>query len=75
MATIREEASGSHESCNIEMAEELKRTTKQERNQILKDAGLTLPEEPSVGQVLAMKADVGIPWSKLRTLRRFAFQY
>ena len=53
-------------ACNIQMAEELKRATKQERNQILKDTGLTLPEEPS--SILAMKANVGIPWSKLRGL-------
>lgn len=70
MTTIREKVSGGSESSQVQMAVELQHISKEERNKILKDAGLSLPEEPSTGQVLAMKSDLGIPWCKLRVLRR-----
>ena len=48
---------------------ELRHLAKQERQEILKCSGLTLEVPP--GEGLAMKSDLGIPWNKLRHLRRF----
>lgn len=47
---------------------EIRHLTKEERQRLLVDAGFTLDIPP--GQGLAMKADLGIPWNKLRTIRR-----
>lgn len=51
-----------------QMREEIQHLSKQERQALLHEEGFTLniPEE----QGLAMKADLGIPWNKLRVLRR-----
>ena len=50
-------------------AEELRRLAKQERQEIIKCAGLKLRVPP--GEGLAMKSTLGIPCNKLRHLRRF----
>lgn len=72
MVAVRAEASGNEDSADIQMAMELKLQSKEKRQKILKEAGFSLTDTPTVAQALAMKADVGIPWSKLRTLRRSA---
>lgn len=51
---------------------EIRHLTKEERQRLLVDAGFTLDIPP--GQGLAMKADLGIPWNKLRTIRRQGYQ-
>ena len=55
-----------------QLQEEMKHLNKQERQQLLLDAGFTLDISPEQG--LAMKADLGIPWNKLRVLRRQWFK-
>ena len=53
-----------------QMADELQRCMRAEREQLLKAAGLPTGEiEPGAG--LAMKANLGTPWHKLRHLRRY----
>lgn len=70
LESIREEVSGNEAAAALQMAIELKLKPKEERQKILKQAGFSLGEEPSVGQALSMKVDVGLPWNKLRILRR-----
>lgn len=52
------------------MREEIRQLTKMERQKLLHDAGFTLDIPPEHG--LAMKADLCIPWNKLRVLKRQA---
>lgn len=47
---------------------ELRTLSKAEREEILTKAGLSL--EIPAEQGLAMKADLGLPWNKLREIRR-----
>ena len=47
---------------------ELLALDKDNRNQLLRDAGMTIDIPPAQG--LAMKADLAIPWNKLRVIRR-----
>ncbi len=51
-----------------QMKEEIKHLTKTERQELLHNAGFTLDIPAEQG--LAMKADLGLPWNKLRILRR-----
>lgn len=48
---------------------EVKMLTSEERQDLLKSAGITvdIPAE----QGLAIKADLAIPWNKLRVIRRY----
>ena len=48
--------------------DELKATEAQVRGEILKSAGIT--PEISAGEGLAMKAELALPWKKLRLMRR-----
>ena len=50
------------------VGEEVKALGREERQKLLRDAGITL--EIPAEQGLAMKADLAIPWSKLREIRR-----
>ena len=52
------------------MRDELQSSTRAEREELLKAVGLA-PGEIKAGEGLAMKAELGIPWSKLRHLRRY----
>ena len=47
---------------------ELQSLSRDERSKLLLDAGLTIDIPPEQG--LAMKADLAIPWNKLRVIRR-----
>ena len=51
-----------------QLASEVKSLTKAEREELLGDA--QLPVVIPTDQALAMKADLAIPWNKLRILRR-----
>ncbi len=51
-----------------QMREEIRHLNKNERQELLHDAGFTLNIAPEQG--LAMKADLGLPWNKLRIVRR-----
>lgn len=48
--------------------EEIRHLSKSERQDLLHSAGFTLDIPAEQG--LAMKADLGIPWNKLRVIRR-----
>ena len=64
---VREVVSGG--DCNRQLQLEVKRLPHEDRLELLRNAGLNLhvPE----GQGLAMKCDVGLPWNKLRALRKY----
>ena len=64
----REKISKGGESAAAQMQDELQSSTKAEREELLKAAGLA-PGEIEAGAGLAMKAELGIPWSKLRRRR------
>ena len=53
----------------VDIAEEVKALPKARRQELLSEAGLPL-EIPS-NHALAIKANLSISWSKLRTLRRY----
>ena len=56
----------------MQLGHELRACDSADRKQVLEDLGgafhVKIPTESS----LALKADLNIPWSKLRTLRRYA---
>ena len=47
---------------------ELLALDKHDRNKLLRDVGMTIDIPPEQG--LAMKADLAIPWNKLRVIQR-----
>ena len=53
----------------VQMAAELKGLSKEERDSLLNEA--QLPIVIPTDHALAMKADLAIPWNKLRSLRRY----
>ena len=53
----------------VQLASEIQSLTKAEREELLHNA--QLPIIIPTSQALAMKADLGIPWNKLRILRRY----
>ncbi len=58
---------------HILMTEEVKRLGQDERQKILLNAGLKLEIPSEMG--LAMKADLALPWNKLREIRRYTSIY
>lgn len=65
---VRELVSGGDSAAQLR--EEIKHLTKSERQELLHNAGFTLDIPPEQG--LAMKADLGLSWNKLRIIRRQA---
>ena len=63
MSSVREAISGG--SATIQLKDELKTLTDDERKQILQPVCHIIPQE-----TLAMKADLLIPWNKMRIMRR-----
>ncbi len=53
----------------IQMGNEIKLIPKEERDILMKEAHFTVTISPEQG--LAMKADLNIPWNKLRVMRRY----
>lgn len=53
---------------SVQLGNEVKRMTKEERDSLLKNAGLL--QTVSSTDVLKLKAGLGLPWLKLRWLRR-----
>ena len=53
---------------STQLRAEMHSLTKQERQSLLREAGFTVDIPPDVG--LALKADLALPWRKLRILRR-----
>ncbi len=68
LAAVRKNLSGSEVGAQQQLVDELKPTNRKVREEIIKEAGIT-PEIP-YGEGLAMKADLALPWRKLRHLRR-----
>eukprot|EP00117_Sycon_ciliatum_P027581 scpid72119/ scgid22373/ len=52
----------------------LKRLTSKEQVSLLRDAGLT-PATPAEGSLLAIKADLQLPWNRLRKLKMWLQSY
>ena len=66
LSTVRQIASGGDST--TQFAAEIKSLSKTEREDLLKQAHL--PVIIPADHALAIKADLGIPWNKLRILRR-----
>jgi hypothetical protein len=65
----REVVSGGDNS--FQLAGEVKACTLEEREKILEDLQSGIKVSIPTSHALAMKADLGIPWSKLRAIRRY----
>ena len=66
LCSVRQIASGGDSSAQL--AAEVKALTQTERDDLLQQA--QLPVVIPANHALAIKADLGIPWNKLRILRR-----
>lgn len=66
LRSVRDMISGSDNSAQL--AAEVNCLTQSQREELLQQA--QLPLVIPLDHTLAMKADLAIPWSKLRTLRR-----
>ena len=73
MAGVREGLSGGKQGAHRQLVDELNATDYEERQKILKEAGIT--PEISPGEGLAMKAELALPWRKLQHLRRYERVY
>ena len=56
----------------VQMGNEIKSVPKEERDILMKEAKFTITIPPEQG--LAMKANLNIPWNKLRVMRRYTIQ-
>ena len=52
-----------------QLQHELRRMGKEERQHLLRREGITINIPPEAG--VAMKADLAIPWTKLRVIKRY----
>ena len=69
IAHVREAISGGQEAVNRQLFHEAKRLAR-ERQELLKEAGFKeIQYRVSATEGLALKADLSIPWNKLRALR------
>ena len=66
---VREFISGGRDAAHQQLASEVLQLSRVERKELVKEAGLVASDLP-VEHGLAMKADLGLPWNKVRTLRR-----
>ncbi len=71
LPAVRESVTGSEEGAQLQMVDELKCTNRVVRQKILREAGIT--PEIQLGDGLAMKASLALPWRKLRHLRRYMY--
>lgn len=55
---------------NYQLSKEVKACSREERENILQDLQNGFKVQMSTTQALAMKADLGIPWCKLRAIRK-----
>ena len=67
--------SGGTSSSQMQFADELCHTRKEERRLLLQAAGFGNENEISPGAGLALKADLQIPWNKLRHLQRYSSKF
>ena len=54
------------------LREEIRSLSKNEKNSLLKNAGITLDISPEQG--LAIKADLTLPWNKIRMITRLVLK-
>ena len=59
-------------TCTTLLREEIRSLSKNEKNSLLKNAGITLDISPEQG--LAIKADLTLPWNKIRMIRRLVLK-
>ena len=71
LGMTRQQVSGNPSSSQVQFADELRHTSKDHRESILKAAGFDASQEMSPETALALKADLQLPWNKLRHLRRY----
>ena len=62
--------SGSDDGVRAQEVAGLKRLSKDEQTQLLIDSGMH-PKTPSEGTLLAIKADMNLPWNQIRQLKRW----
>lgn len=71
--SFRKEISSTHdedqESTKLQQIAELKRINDNNRSIIIQEAGMSIDIPPEQG--LAMKTELGLPWNKIRHLRRY----
>ena len=70
ISNVREAIAGGEEPAKRQLIDELRRTTPEERQDLLKKAGIVPTITHDEG--LAMKADLSIPWNKIRHLRKYS---
>ena len=72
LAGLRTQISGgSSQSVQIQFRSEIMSSSKEERQSLLKQAGLQTPNEINAEEGLAFKAQLSIPWQKLCHIRRY----
>ena len=59
----------------FQLGDEIKQCSMEEREEILKELQGGFKVRIPTNCALAMKADLGIPWSKLRAIRRYCCGY
>ena len=62
-------------SSSEQLQSEVKALSRQEREKLLDSAMSSSPIAIPSGEVLSMKADLSITWSKLRILRRYMYTF
>ena len=63
---LREDLTGGESQHQI--ADEIRMIPKEEREEIMRELNFTIDVSPE--QCLGMKADLSLPWNKLRLMRR-----
>lgn len=71
MLAQREAISGGRDGASRQLQVEVKAMPKEDRQKLLEEAGFGI--EMDATQVLAIKADLAIPWYRLRILRRYMY--
>ena len=67
MSKLREDLSGGESQ--QQMVDEIRMTSKEEREEIMKELNFIIDVSPE--QCLAMKAELCLPWKKLRLMRSY----
>ena len=67
MSKQREDLSGGESQ--HQMVDEIRMTSKEEREEIMKELNFIIDVSPE--QCLGMKAELCLPWKKLRLMRRY----
>ena len=57
----------------VQLRDEVRAMSKEDRRALLLDGGFSIDVPPEYG--LAMKADLALPWTKLRVVRRYTHEY